>query len=63
MSELATPTGSILSPPGDLGLQEHYINGRFRPSMSEATFETLNPSTNEVLARAADGDEEDVAAG
>ena len=62
MSELATPTGPILSPPSDLGLQEHYINGRFRPSMSGATFETLNPSTNEVLARAADGDEEDVAA-
>jgi 5-carboxymethyl-2-hydroxymuconic-semialdehyde dehydrogenase len=62
MSELATPASPTISPPGDLGLQQHYINGCFRPSMSGATFETLNPSTNEVLARAADGDEEDVAA-
>ena len=62
MTNLATPTPPILSPPGDLGLQEHYINGRFRPSVSEATFETLNPATNEVLAHAADGKEEDVAA-
>jgi 5-carboxymethyl-2-hydroxymuconic-semialdehyde dehydrogenase len=62
MTNLATPTPPIVSPPGDLGLQEHYINGRFRPSVSEATFETLNPATNEVLAHAADGKEEDVAA-
>src|SRR3954469_13269331 len=62
MSELAAPTGPTISPPGDLGLQQHYINGRFRPSMSEATFEALNPSTNQVLARAADGEEEDMAA-
>ena len=40
MTNLATPTPPILSPPGDLGLQEHYINGRFCPSVSEATFET-----------------------
>src|SRR5215212_8452454 len=61
MSELATPTG-LISPPRDLGLQEHYINGRFRPSISRATFETLNPATNAVLAHAADGEEEDVTA-
>ena len=48
--------------PRDLPLQEHYIGGRFCPSASGATFETLNPSTNEVLALAADGREEDVAA-
>jgi 5-carboxymethyl-2-hydroxymuconic-semialdehyde dehydrogenase len=62
MTNVATPTPPILSPPSDLGVQEHYINGRFRPSVSAATFETLNPATNEVLARAADGDREDVAA-
>jgi 5-carboxymethyl-2-hydroxymuconic-semialdehyde dehydrogenase len=62
MTDLAERPPSILAPPGDLGLQQHYINGRFRPSASEATFETLNPATNEVLARAADGGEEDVAA-
>ena len=48
--------------PTDLGLQEHYVGGRFRPSVSGAVFETLNPATNEVLALAADGAEEDVAA-
>jgi 5-carboxymethyl-2-hydroxymuconic-semialdehyde dehydrogenase len=61
-------TGVQLSPHArlevaeDLGLQPHYIDGRFRPSVSGATFETLNPATNEVLAIAADGAEEDVAA-
>src|SRR3954454_22422857 len=53
---------SALAPPADLGLQEHYINGRFRASASGATFETSNPATNAVLALAADGGEEDVAA-
>src|SRR3954467_6937787 len=50
------------SPPADLGLQMHYIGGRFRPSASGATFESLNPATNEVLALAADGDVPDVEA-
>ena len=43
-------------------MQEHYVGGRFQPSVSGAVFETLNPTTNEVLAFAADGREEDVAA-
>jgi 5-carboxymethyl-2-hydroxymuconic-semialdehyde dehydrogenase len=60
MVDLATSTS--LAPPQHLGLQEHYIDGRFRPSASGATFETLNPTTNEVLAIAADGGEDDVAA-
>jgi 5-carboxymethyl-2-hydroxymuconic-semialdehyde dehydrogenase len=47
---------------GGFGLQQHYIDGRLRPSISGATFETINPATNEVLALAADGREEDVAA-
>jgi 5-carboxymethyl-2-hydroxymuconic-semialdehyde dehydrogenase len=51
-----------VSSPHELPLQEHYIDGRFCASVSGATFETLNPSTNEVLALAADGHEEDVAA-
>ena len=62
MTDLAPSPRSIVSPPGRLGLQEHYIDGRFFPSVSGAMFETLNPATNEVLARAADGGEEDVAA-
>ena len=36
-----------------LALQEHYIAGAFRPSVSGATFESLNPATNDVLVRAA----------
>jgi 5-carboxymethyl-2-hydroxymuconic-semialdehyde dehydrogenase len=44
----------------DLALQEHYIAGAFRPSVSGATFESLNPATNDVLVHAAAGDEQDV---
>jgi 5-carboxymethyl-2-hydroxymuconic-semialdehyde dehydrogenase len=61
MPDVATRPPSIVSPPRDLGVQEHYINGRFVSSVSGGMFETLNPATNEVLARAADGREEDVA--
>jgi 5-carboxymethyl-2-hydroxymuconic-semialdehyde dehydrogenase len=43
-----------------VGLQEHYIGGVFTPSVSGETFESLNPSTNEVLALAAAGDAADV---
>jgi 5-carboxymethyl-2-hydroxymuconic-semialdehyde dehydrogenase len=45
---------------GELGPQLHYIDGEFRPSVSGGAFETLDPTTNEVLATAADGGEEDV---
>ena len=61
MADVQTAS-SPATAPRDLPLQEHYIGGRFCPSASGATFETLNPSTNEVLALAADGREEDVAA-
>ena len=42
------------------GTQEHYIDGAFRASAAAATFESLNPATNEVLALAAAGGAEDV---
>jgi 5-carboxymethyl-2-hydroxymuconic-semialdehyde dehydrogenase len=38
-----------------VGLQRHYIDGAFAASFDGKTFEALNPSTNEVLAEAADG--------
>jgi 5-carboxymethyl-2-hydroxymuconic-semialdehyde dehydrogenase len=38
-----------------IGLQRHYIDGAFAESFDGKTFEALNPSTNEVLAEAADG--------
>ena len=42
------------------GTQEHYIEGRFQASAAAETFESLNPSTNEVLALASAGEAEDV---
>jgi 5-carboxymethyl-2-hydroxymuconic-semialdehyde dehydrogenase len=51
-------------PPGQaFGVQQHFIDGVFAPSVSGATFESLNPSTNEVLAIAAAGDAADINAG
>jgi len=41
-------------------LQMHYVGGEFRPSADGATFESLNPSDNTVLAHAAYGKEADV---
>jgi 5-carboxymethyl-2-hydroxymuconic-semialdehyde dehydrogenase len=41
-------------------LQQHFIDGGFRPSVSGATFETLDPTTNTVLALAAAGEDLDV---
>lgn len=40
---------------------QHFINGREVPSRSGRTFETLEPSTGNVLANVAFGTEEDVA--
>jgi 5-carboxymethyl-2-hydroxymuconic-semialdehyde dehydrogenase len=42
------------------GVQEHFIDGVFRPSVSGETFESLNPASNEVLALAAAGEAADV---
>ncbi|MGH2843167.1 MAG: 5-carboxymethyl-2-hydroxymuconate semialdehyde dehydrogenase [Solirubrobacteraceae bacterium] len=44
----------------DYGFQSHYIDGSFVPSVSGETFESLDPSTNRVLATAASGDAADV---
>ena len=41
-------------------LQRHYIDGGYRESAAGGTFETLNPTTNEVLGAVADGRSEDV---
>jgi 5-carboxymethyl-2-hydroxymuconic-semialdehyde dehydrogenase len=48
------------APPGTYDLQAHYIDGVFTPSASGETFESLDPSTNEVLALAAAGEAADV---
>jgi 5-carboxymethyl-2-hydroxymuconic-semialdehyde dehydrogenase len=44
----------------EIGLQRHYIDGEFRESVSGATFTTLDPATNEIIAHAADGAAADV---
>lgn len=39
---------------------EPFIDGRYRPSMSAQSFETINPATETALCRAAVGDADDV---
>jgi 5-carboxymethyl-2-hydroxymuconic-semialdehyde dehydrogenase len=51
---------ALADPDGGYGLQEHYIGGSFQASRSGETFDSLNPSTNAVLAQAAAGDAADV---
>jgi 5-carboxymethyl-2-hydroxymuconic-semialdehyde dehydrogenase len=45
---------------GGFGLQEHFIDGVFVPSVSGETFVSLNPSSNGVVARACAGEGADV---
>jgi 5-carboxymethyl-2-hydroxymuconic-semialdehyde dehydrogenase len=59
MTETSAPAASNASQ-AQYGLQRHYVDGAFRPSLSGATFESLNPATNEVLAQASEGDAADV---
>ena len=51
------PTGTSTA---GYGVQEHFIGGEFRPSVSGETFESINPASNQVLALAASGDAADV---
>ena len=39
---------------------EHYINGQWTPGARGQTFETLDPSTNQVLSHACRGHAEDI---
>ena len=39
---------------------ECFIGGRWTPSVSGKTFDTINPATEEVIAQVAEGDKEDV---
>ncbi|KAI8920346.1 aldehyde dehydrogenase domain-containing protein [Powellomyces hirtus] len=38
----------------------HFINGQFVPSVSGATFSTVDPSTGDVIAKISDAEKEDV---
>lgn len=44
----------------EIGLQQHFIDGRFRESAAGETFDTRNPVTNELIASVAAGDAADV---
>jgi 5-carboxymethyl-2-hydroxymuconic-semialdehyde dehydrogenase len=44
----------------EIGLQRHYIDGEFRESAGGGVFTTLDPATNEPIAKAADGNAADV---
>jgi 5-carboxymethyl-2-hydroxymuconic-semialdehyde dehydrogenase len=59
MTELH-PSPALSDADGGYGLQQHYIGGSFQASLSGETFDSLNPSTNTVLAQAAAGDAADV---
>ena len=56
----ALPIQASPSAPPSIELQRHYIDGAFRESAAGGTFDTLNPTTNEVLAPVADGQAADV---
>jgi 5-carboxymethyl-2-hydroxymuconic-semialdehyde dehydrogenase len=43
-----------------VSLQRHYIDGEFRESVGGTRFPSLDPTSNEVLAEACDGQPEDV---
>ncbi len=46
--------------PHRYGFQRHYIDGEFQASKAGGTFQTLDPTTNAVLAEVADGQAADI---
>ena len=56
----ALPIQASSSAPAHIELQRHYIDGEFRESAGGGTFDTLNPTTNEVLGPVADGQAADI---
>ena len=58
MNTQAQPSATASALP--YGVQEHFIDGAFVPSVSGKTFASLNPASNEVLALATAGDAADV---
>src|SRR3954462_5353227 len=53
---------ALSAPTTEIRTQQHFIGGAFVDGASGETFETLNPTTNEVLALAASGNAADVGA-
>ena len=46
----------------DIGQQQHFIDGDFRPSVSGKTFATHDPISNDVIAQASAGETRDIEA-
>jgi aldehyde dehydrogenase (NAD+) len=55
---MATATKSIREP--KIRQTECFIDGKWGPSVSGKTFETMNPATEEVIAQVAEGDKADI---
>jgi aldehyde dehydrogenase (NAD+) len=56
----SAPTRPSSQPPVDIKQTKLLINGVWQNAVSGKTFETLNPSTGEVIAKVAEGDKADV---
>ena len=56
----ALPTQASPSAPPRIELQRHYVDGAFRESVAGGTFETVSPTTGEVLGPVADGQAADI---
>jgi 5-carboxymethyl-2-hydroxymuconic-semialdehyde dehydrogenase len=54
------PIHARSSQPRHLGLQRHYIDGEFRESAGGGVFETIDPTTGEVIGPVADGNAADI---
>ena len=52
-SQLASPLDTLRAP----GVVRHFIGGEWAESANGETFETINPATNEPIARVAKGGE------
>lgn len=57
---MATASASSIVARPQIRHTECFIGGKWVPSASGKTFETINPATEEVLAQVAEGDEADV---
>jgi aldehyde dehydrogenase (NAD+) len=58
MATATKPVSTIATP--KISQTECFIGGRWTPSVSGKTFETVNPATEEVIAQVAEGDAADV---
>lgn len=60
MTTLAAPAGSTKKPHVEIKQTGILIDGKFRPSVSGRTFETINPTNGEVICHVAEGEKPDV---